>query len=634
MSIRNAGKTIREAREQTGLSQEKFSEGICSTYSLSRIESGAAGVSPSTFQALMSHAGAPCELFPIFANRTDFDCYYALKHVRFFLDSWQLESAYQELDKIEQLNWAENKFYYQEWLMLHNKLQFRSGCSNHEETLNSLLDALHVTRPNFDVYNFRSLLLSTIEIELLTLLAQEYLYITQPAICLSICSQLYSYLNNLQLSYLEKNRLLAEESIVYVKYLIAIGDFQTAYKIADFHRHTMVLDVEDSPLLELHFLTGLACFYLNDAEKCKAYFKDAFYSAHSIESPYSTTCYLYMKGLDSALIPSDIEQLEKVSLHQYATKKTIDTSSFSEGIYDPFSDELYTLGTLIKDFRKEQKISQLVLCQGLCSKSTLSKIENGTLQPDIFLAEALLQRLGISERIFTFWGNEKEAQIYELKFKLIHSQLLSPSQKAILLEQFYSIIPKDNKLLMQFYLLKKSNFTNCFSESVQFLFDALHLTLPDFNINQINKYRLTWAELSILNQISCIYRNSDTPYKYSNQFYLLMDYWSSCNNDLFLQSTIFCLTIYNFCSSLYKQKRFSEIINIFPTSSFSILHSSLKTYGYFLFFFSQALGECNNSEYTKLYGIYSYSIQNLFELFENSSILKLALEKDFKIKLF
>jgi len=89
MSVQNAGAIIREARLKAGLSQEKLSEGICSTLSLSRIENGTAGVSPSTFQALMAHAGAPCEAFPIFANHTDFDCFYTLKRARFYLDCWQ-----------------------------------------------------------------------------------------------------------------------------------------------------------------------------------------------------------------------------------------------------------------------------------------------------------------------------------------------------------------------------------------------------------------------------------------------------------------------------------------------------------------------------------------------------------------
>ena len=53
MSVRNAGKTIRQAILKAGLTQEKLSEGICTAFSLSRIENGTAGVSPSTFQALM-----------------------------------------------------------------------------------------------------------------------------------------------------------------------------------------------------------------------------------------------------------------------------------------------------------------------------------------------------------------------------------------------------------------------------------------------------------------------------------------------------------------------------------------------------------------------------------------------------
>ena len=93
MSVQNAGTIIREARLKAGLSQEKLSEGICSTLSLSRIENGTAGVSPSTFQALMAHAGAPCEALPIFANRTDFDCFYTLKRARFYLAKLMYESS-------------------------------------------------------------------------------------------------------------------------------------------------------------------------------------------------------------------------------------------------------------------------------------------------------------------------------------------------------------------------------------------------------------------------------------------------------------------------------------------------------------------------------------------------------------
>ena len=96
------------------MTQEQLSEGICSVLSLSRIENGSAGISPVTFQALMAHAGAPCEVYPIFANRTDFDCFYTLNRARFYLNSWQLQQTFEELNKIEEWHFADNKLYYKD----------------------------------------------------------------------------------------------------------------------------------------------------------------------------------------------------------------------------------------------------------------------------------------------------------------------------------------------------------------------------------------------------------------------------------------------------------------------------------------------------------------------------------------
>lgn len=68
------------------------------------------------------------------------------------------------------------------------------------------------------------------------------------------------------------------------------------------------------------------------------------------------------------------------------------------------------------------------------------KIENDTLQPDIFLTEALLQRLGRSERGFTFWGSERESKIYELKFKLMHTPKYQIDTVSLHLSQLGSVL--------------------------------------------------------------------------------------------------------------------------------------------------------------------------------------------------
>ena len=116
------------------------------------------GVRSSNFQALMERAGAPCEQYPVFASREDFDCFYALKPARFHLDAWQLGPAYEELQKAEDHNWADNRLYCQEWLLLHCRLQFRTYQCDHQLNYNTLLEALRITVPRTELSEMESLL--------------------------------------------------------------------------------------------------------------------------------------------------------------------------------------------------------------------------------------------------------------------------------------------------------------------------------------------------------------------------------------------------------------------------------------------------------------------------------------------
>lgn len=295
MSVQDAGVLIREARLKAGLTQEKLSDGICSVLSLSRIENGTAGVSPSTFQALMARAGVNKEISPIFASRADFDCFYILKRASFYINAWQLELAYNELEKIENLNWANNKYYYQEWLLLHCKLQFRSGCCDHQKNFDTLHSAINISIPNFQPDDIRSLLLSITEIELMIAYAQEGLYLGKLELCLEICEQISTYITNSSISQSEKDSLLAKNAVVYSKYLIATKEYDKAYTTANNYRQLMILNMNDINLHELTFLTAISQYYCNNLEKALSMFRTVFFASLGIFSCYSTTCLNYIK---------------------------------------------------------------------------------------------------------------------------------------------------------------------------------------------------------------------------------------------------------------------------------------------------------------------------------------------------
>lgn len=632
MAVRNAGKIIREARLKAGLTQEQMSEDICSVLTLSRIENNSAGVSPSLFQALMSRAGAPRNIFPVFPNRKDFDCFYTLKRARLYLESWQLQEAYDELLKVKNADFSNNKFHYQEWLYLQGCLQSRSGSCEHQLIYEIFISALSVTKPTIDFSDLSNKLFSDIEIELLIEISNELLYMSKHDLAYIICSQLESYINNAELSFIERDRLLSRNAIARTKYLLYTHDYNKALETINEYRHLMVANSENAPLLELNFWTAMSYYYCSNIEKAHQMFNDTFYSAHAIESCYATTCLKFVSENTSIVIDDYIKSLPSIDCKTFKYEKITDSLSLSDGTYDLFSPDVLTLGRLIYVLRKEQNISQAVLCQGLCSKSKLSKIENDQLQPDIFLSEALLQRLGVSERVFSFWGNSNYKILYELKSKILNSKLTSLKEQFALLKQFKELLSENNNILLQFYYALSYDFLDESERRIATLQNALNLTLPDFDILNINNYRLSLIELGIIGNIAYEYREI-SPSKSNLYFSKLLEYMNLSSVNIMFQSLVYPIFIYKYAHSLYHQKYYLQLSNLYTFSVAQILKIHLDSLGFFTLFFVQALGECNDYKKAFYYGKCAVSIERMLELHSNALSIASTLKSDFDMEI-
>ena len=632
MAVRNAGKIIREARLKAGLTQEQMSEDICSVLTLSRIENNSAGVSPSLFQALMSRAGAPRNIFPVFPNRKDFDCFYTLKRARLYLESWQLQEAYDELLKVKNADFSNNKFHYQEWLYLQGCLQSRSGSCEHQLIYEIFISALSVTKPTIDFSDLSNKLFSDIEIELLIEISNELLYLSKHDLAYIICSQLESYINNAELSFIERDRLLSRNAIARTKYLLYTRDYNKALETINEYRHLMVVNSENASLLELNFWTAMSYYYCGNIEKAHQMFNDTFYSAHAIESCYATTCLKFVSENTSIVIDDYIKSLPSIDCKTFKYEKITDSLSLSDGTYDLFSPDVLTLGRLIYVLRKEQNISQAVLCQGLCSKSKLSKIENDQLQPDIFLSEALLQRLGVSERVFSFWGNSNYKILYELKSKILNSKLTSLKEQFALLKQFKELLSENNNILLQFYYALSYDFLDESERRIATLQNALNLTLPDFDILNISNYRLSLIELGIIGNIAYEYREI-SPSKSNLYFSKLLEYMNLSSVNIMFQSLVYPIFIYKYAHSLYHQKYYLQLSNLYTFSVARILKIHLDSLGFFTLFFVQALGECNDYKKAFYYGKCAASIERMLELHSNALSIASTLKSDFDIEI-
>lgn len=633
MSVRNTGSILREARKRSGLTADAFCKGICDYRTLYRIERGELGISVSNFQFLMSRIGGPKEVFPVFASRDDFDCFFALKHARFHLNSWQLEEAFKELQIVESKRWANNKIHYQEWILLYCKLLFRSGFSEHEVLFSSLSEALHITRPDCDTQDIHKSLLSVTEAELLLMIAQEYLSLDDTTACYLLLIQLKTYFTNSKYSQTEKNYLQNEYDTIYTRYLVQTKNYSEAVSLATASHHRCVNLTDDTHLFELVFLNGVAQHHLGQHEVADDLFATSLVSAHAIDSCFATIGINYLNNTLHYPLPSPIQKLSLHPLPSYPVMQLVDANNFSDGSFDFFDPNVIRFGKLIKILRKEQKISQHTLCQGLCSDSMLSKIENETLQPNMLLAEALLQRLGISEREFIFWGDARDAEIHELIFKLIHSGNTTNTFNYI--NKLKAFCTKNDILLKQlidlFYIANTN--THNLNEKIEQLWRTLSLTLPNFDINCILNYRLSWAELTILNNIIDIYRRTNVPYIGINYSYQIVKYYDNKKHDILYRANTHSLSNIKLIRGLYSEKRYREIIDYTKNFPQSILKYQLSLIGIHYFYCSQSLGECNEFSSAQTLGCYGYYVEKLVDRPKNSITLENALMRDFSINI-
>lgn len=393
-------------------------------------------------------------------------------------------------------------------------------------------------------------------------------------------------MENSQIFFLEKERLLAENAIVYTKYLIATKDYLFAIKTANTFKNKMIINSDDAPLHELTFLIGLAHYYLNDTDSALLNFKTAFFSAHSIGSCYATICKNYLTSTIQFPLPEGLLSIPEIPLVFYDEKKVIDSSNFSDG----------------------------------------------TLQPDIALAQTLLQRLGISDTAFTFFGNAHETDLQNLLLKL-KSLPFSESESILKYSnEMYALCTSKDLLYLQYATYKKANSQFDNSENLTELLQALSFTLPDFHFDELNKYRLSWLELTILNNY-CTAQCQLQPSKGILLFYKLLDYYDAIPIDILEKRRFFAVTLGVLIRCLFDQHRYTEIIDLNNHFSSSTLKCSLNFTGLVYSHYAQSLGKLQKTNLAALYANYSYYNLQIVGLVQQANSFKNAINNDFHILL-
>ena len=169
---------------------------------------------------------------------------------------------------------------------------------------------------------------------------------------------------------------------------------------------------------------------------------------------------------------------------------------------------LYRGDVLIKELRKARNLTQEQLCEGICEKGTLSRIERGLRRPDWFTFERLMQRLGEDPiKYYTDIVNIEDKQIIDLKEK-IHKCLLMKTEEGFKEAETFLIQLEQrgaNNLVRQYALYVKASLASHrgqHNKSLSLAVRGIRVTVPHFDEDKIDTYILSMDEVRLINIIA------------------------------------------------------------------------------------------------------------------------------------
>ncbi len=229
---------------------------------------------------------------------------------------------------------------------------------------------------------------------------------------------------------------------------------------------------------------------------------------------------------------------------------------------------MFTIGHIIRNLRKQQKISQATLCDGICSTSYLSKIESGDANVRDRIINALLQRLGQDASRYMTYRTEKELEFqnklyalrqhYTLNATTLHKELLT--ELLLQYDTYDCSIQQFLKLHIYIDLCRDDNYSP--QKMYSFLMEALHLTKRKINLSDLNHQLFTQEEIQLLINIASMLKesgDSETPILILKQLRIYLE--NSRINHEFLRRS-YPLVLINLTSWLGLSGQFYEAIDL------------------------------------------------------------------------
>lgn len=296
------------------------------------------------------------------------------------------------------------------------------------------------------------------------------------------------------------------------------------------------------------------------------------------------------------------------------------------------TEQITSVGKLIKNICIEKEISFKKLCNGICTESFFSEFTSGQKSVNMLILDLLFQRLGRSEDEFEIYLMPREYERIKMRFKivdLIEKKEIKKSEDEI--EKYKKLIVKNDKFHERFLLIMKARIMHLQNESYEKIYltlkEAVEKTVPKFEEKQLDELILSYNELFFM--IECMkFREKAYKDNKSQEFYLkLINYIEESDFDYINKAKIYPKVVCLVAKNQMLNKQFDYIKEKCDTAIY-YLRKSRK-----LYFIKELLETISYAIKGKV-DIYKSQVGTLENALENLNKLESALVENEKERVF
>ena len=302
------------------------------------------------------------------------------------------------------------------------------------------------------------------------------------------------------------------------------------------------------------------------------------------------------------------------------------------------------VGEYIKQRRTDLGLTQAQLCEGICEPMTVSRLERGKQAPSYNTINALLQRLGLPGNRYFALLSKNEADMDSLQKEILADKIQFArsakedrpeirKQALKKMEKLEQLMDPEDHITQQYILSAKTSLGGpegpySPDERLTMLLEAIRLTVPRFDPENIGLLRYSMEETKIMNQIAVTYVQLGQKKTAFNIYRQLLQYIGEHDRDLAGFAGHSTMVAHNYAIDLTLEKRYGESLEIAEEGCRVCVR-----YGNYQFLpgFSAILAECfyftGNLEQSKEYYFQAYYLYKAVGDRRNLEIIRQEMEE-------